>query len=96
VEENDSWELIDLPCGHRPIGLMWVFKLKPNKADDIIKHKSPLITKGYIQQTGIDYDDAFAPIVQFESVHMLLALTGHNGWAMHLMDVKSMFLNQVL
>jgi hypothetical protein len=70
------------------------FKLKPNKADDIVKHKSPLTTKGYV--TGIDYNDTFAPIMQFESMRMLLALTGHNCWAMHLMDVKSMFLTRVL
>jgi hypothetical protein len=28
IEDNETWELVDLPHGHRPIGLKWVFKAK--------------------------------------------------------------------
>jgi hypothetical protein len=28
IEENHTWELVDLPRGHRAIGLKWVFKAK--------------------------------------------------------------------
>jgi hypothetical protein len=38
-EENDTWQLVDLPRHNCPIGLKWVFKLlKKIEADDIIKH----------------------------------------------------------
>jgi hypothetical protein len=30
IEENDTWKLLDLSPGHRPIGLKWVYKLKKN------------------------------------------------------------------
>ncbi|KAK3121549.1 hypothetical protein QOZ80_8BG0656020 [Eleusine coracana subsp. coracana] len=96
VEENDTWELIDLSRGHRPIGLKWVYKLKRNKAGTIVKHKARLVAKGYVQQPGIDYEDAFAPVARLESVRLLLALAGHQGWVVHHMDVKSTFLNGVL
>ncbi|CAN6200243.1 unnamed protein product [Urochloa humidicola] len=96
VEENSTWKLVDLPHGHRPIGLKWVFKLKQNEAGNIIKHKARLVAKGYVQQPGVDYEDAFAPVARLESVRLLLAMAGHNGWAVHHMDVKSAFLNGVL
>ena len=96
VERNDTWELVDLPRGHRPIGLRWVFKLKKNEAGAVIKHKARLVAKGYVQQPGIDFDEVFAPVARMESVRLLLALAAHERWPVHHMDVKSAFLNGVL
>ena len=31
VEENCTWELVNLPDGRRPITLKWVFKLKKDE-----------------------------------------------------------------
>jgi hypothetical protein len=42
---------------------------------------------------GIDFDDAFAPVAQMESVRLLLVLAAQEGWCVHHMDVKSVFLN---
>jgi hypothetical protein len=28
IKESGTWSLMDLPRGHHPIGLNWVFKLK--------------------------------------------------------------------
>jgi hypothetical protein len=28
IEENDTWSLVDLPPGRKPIGVKWVFKVK--------------------------------------------------------------------
>jgi hypothetical protein len=39
VETNRTWELADLPHGHRAITLKWVFKLKRDEAGAIVKHK---------------------------------------------------------
>ncbi|KAF0895144.1 hypothetical protein E2562_006846 [Oryza meyeriana var. granulata] len=35
VNRNGTWELIDLPHGHHPIGLKWAYKLKKNEAGKI-------------------------------------------------------------
>jgi hypothetical protein len=60
VETNRTWELADLPHGHRVITLKWVFKLKRDEAGAIVKHKARLVARGFLQQEGIDFDDAFA------------------------------------
>ena len=93
IEENKTWKLVNLPHGHRPIGLKWVFKVKRDEAGMIIKHKARLIAKGYVQQEGVDFDEVFAPVARMESIRMLLAVAAQEGWLVHHMDVKSAFLN---
>jgi hypothetical protein len=92
VEKNRTWELTDLPRGHRAITLKWVFKLKRDEVGVIIKHKARLVARGFLQREGIDFDDAFALVARMESVR-LLALAAQEGWRVHHMDVKSAFLN---
>jgi hypothetical protein len=83
VEKNRTWELADLPRGHCEITLKWVFKLKRDEIGAIIKHKARLVACGFLQWEGIDFDDAFTPMAQ-------------EGWRVHHMDVKSVFLNDDL
>lgn len=63
-----------MPSGHKPIGLKWVFKLKKDIEGDIVKHKSRLVEKWYVQKQGIDYEEVFAPVTLLEIVKLLLAL----------------------
>nr|AAK26118.1 putative gag-pol polyprotein [Oryza sativa Japonica Group] len=93
VERNRTWVLADLPVGHRAITLKWVYKLKKDEAGAVIKHKARLVARGFVQQEGVDFDDAFAPVARMESVRLLLALAAQEGWRVHHMDVKSAFLN---
>lgn len=39
IESNNTWRLVSLPAGHRPIGLKWVYKMKKNSAGEVVKHK---------------------------------------------------------
>jgi hypothetical protein len=93
IEENHTWSLVELPKGHRAIGLKWVFKIKKNEHGEVVKHKAQLVAKGYVQRQGIDYEEVFAPVAMMESLRVILAVAAHRGWAVHHMDVKSAFLN---
>lgn len=93
IEENKTWNLVDLPAGHKPIGLKWVFKVKRDEHGNIVKYKARLVAKGYVQQQGIDFTEVFAPVARLESVCLLHAVVAHEGWEVHHMDVKSAFLN---
>jgi hypothetical protein len=95
VETNRTWELADLPHGHRANTLKWVFKLKRDEVGAIVKHMARLVAHGFLQQEGIDFDDAFSPVAWMEYVR-LLALSAQEGWHVHHMDVKSTFLNSDL
>jgi len=43
---NDTWKLVDLPPGCKPIGCKWVFKTKKNLDGSILKFKDRLVAKG--------------------------------------------------
>ena len=45
-----------------------MFKLKRDQVGAIIKHKARLVARGFVQQEGVDFDNAFAPVARMESV----------------------------
>jgi hypothetical protein len=77
IKENGTWSLMDLPKGHRPIGLKWIFKLKCDEHGVIVKHRDRLVAKGYVQKHGIDFEEVFAPVARMESVRVMLVLAAH-------------------
>ncbi|KAD4584618.1 hypothetical protein E3N88_22219 [Mikania micrantha] len=93
IERNNTWKLTNLPAGHRPIGLKWVFKIKRDSKDQITRHKARLVAKGYVQQHGVDYEEVFAPVARLETVRLVLALSAQRGWTVHHLDVKTAFLH---
>ena len=49
IEENRTWELVELPARHRAIGLKWVYKIKRDENGDVVRHKARLVVKGCVQ-----------------------------------------------
>ena len=49
--------------------------------------------QGCMQRFGLDYEENFSPVVQFESVRCLLALGAHYKLHLHQMDVSTAFLH---
>lgn len=96
IEKNKTWQLTDLPKGHKAIDLKWVFKVKTDQQGEVTKHKARVVVKGYVQRHGIDYDEVFAPVTRLEIVRLLLALAAKHEWEVHHLDVKSAFLNGVI
>ncbi|KAH9293226.1 hypothetical protein KI387_041571, partial [Taxus chinensis] len=68
--KNQTWELVDLPIGKKPIGCKWVFKTKYKVDRSIDKHKACLVAKGYAQKEGIDYEETFAPTVKIKTIRI--------------------------
>ena len=93
IEKNDTWDLVELPVGVKPIGLKWVFKIKRNADGSISKYKARLVAKGYVQKHGIDFDEVFAPVARVETIRLIIALAASNGWEVHHLNVKTTFLH---
>ncbi|GAU32405.1 hypothetical protein TSUD_220940 [Trifolium subterraneum] len=93
IERNNTWELVDLPHGKKAIGVKWVYKVKLNPKGEITRHKARLVVKGFLQKEGINFNKVFAPVARMETIRLVTALTHHNNWSMHQMDVKCAFLN---
>ena len=93
IETNQTWVLVDLPAGAKPIGLKWVFKVKRNPDGSVNKYKARLVAKGYVQRHRIDYDEVFAPVARIETIRLIIALAASNRWEVHHLDVKTAILH---
>ncbi|CAI7734693.1 unnamed protein product [Closterium sp. NIES-54] len=96
IEENGTWELVELPEGRKAITSKWLFKIKSDADGKIERYKSRLVAKGYQQKEKLDYKELFAPVVKPTTLRTLLAGAAIKGWVVKQMDVTTAFLNGVL
>jgi hypothetical protein len=89
---NEVWSLVERPK-QNIIGVKWVFRNKQDEHGVVTGNKAWLVAKGHLQDEGLDFDEAFAPVARLESIRMLLAYANHHGFKFYQMDVKSVFLN---
>jgi len=63
---------------------------------NIVRNKARLVTKGYNQEEGINFDETYALVVRLEDVRLLLAYACMCNFKLSQMDMKSAFLNGFL
>nr|GEZ30983.1 retrovirus-related Pol polyprotein from transposon TNT 1-94 [Tanacetum cinerariifolium] len=90
---NKVWTLVSLPYGNTAIGSKWVFRNKKDEHGITTKNKARLVTNGYSQEEGIDYDETFAPVARMEAIRIFLSFSTYMNFKGYKMDVKSSFLN---
>jgi hypothetical protein len=93
LNENETWDLVDMPSGRKPIGTKWVFKRKYKSDGSLDRYKARLVCTGYSQKYGIDYEETFSPVVRPESIRLLIAIATQLNADIHQMDVTTAFLN---
>jgi hypothetical protein len=96
VDVNVTWELIALPKDKKAIGCKWVYKVKHNVDEFVNRYKARLVTKGYAQTYGIDYEETYSAIAKMTIVKTIIAMAITKGWSLHQMDVKNVFLREDL
>ena len=78
------------------VGCKWIYKIKTHFDGSIERYKAHLVTKGFIQEYGIDYEETFTPVAQISFFRAFLAVVTTNKWDLFQMDVKNTFLNENL
>ncbi len=91
--ENNTWTLVPLPAGRKPVFYKWVFKIKQGVNGEVEHYKARLVAKGFTQTYGVDYNETFAFIVKFTSIRCILALAALEDMEIHQMDLKTTFFN---
>nr|GEZ74504.1 uncharacterized mitochondrial protein AtMg00820-like [Tanacetum cinerariifolium] len=66
--------IVSLPQNQSVIGTKWVFRNNLDENGNVSRNKARLVTQGYNQQEGIDYDETYALVSRLESIRILLAL----------------------
>lgn len=91
LEENNTWELIELPYGKIPIKTKWVFTLKQDGDGKIERFKARMVIKGCAQKQGIDYGETYAPVARLSTLRALVCLASKQNMLMEQLDVKMRF-----
>lgn len=92
LQQNDTWDLVDLPANRKAIDVKWVFKTKKDIHGNIVRYKARLVAKGFTQRKGIDYCETYSPVVRQSSIRYLVALAAQYDLEIDQMDAISAFL----
>jgi hypothetical protein len=92
LENNQTWDLVQLPAGKRALQNKWVYKLKEEDGGEK-RYKDRLVVKGFAQKKGIDFDEIFSPVVKMTSIRTILSLVAVEDLHLEQLDVKTTFLH---
>ena len=94
--KNQTWTLTTLPTGRTCIPSGWNFKVKTDKLGLPCRRKARFFAKGYRQVKGIDYQESFAPVVRYDSLRVIMAITAARNLELIQLDVTTAFLNGLI
>jgi hypothetical protein len=94
--KNKMWHLIPPQKGTNIIDCKWVYKIKRKADGSLDRYKAGLVTKGFKQQYGIDYEETFSPIVKSATIRIILSPGVSKGWSIRQLDVQNAFLHGFL
>nr|GEW71088.1 integrase, catalytic region, zinc finger, CCHC-type, peptidase aspartic, catalytic [Tanacetum cinerariifolium] len=82
-------------CGNlsRPMQRRRQLATNPKMYQIVIRNKARLVTKGYAQEEGIDFEESIAPFARLEAVWIFIAYAAHKSFPIYQMDIKITFLN---
>nr|GEY22757.1 retrovirus-related Pol polyprotein from transposon TNT 1-94 [Tanacetum cinerariifolium] len=78
------------------IKLKWIYKVKTDEFGGVLKNKARLVTQGFRQKEGIDFEESFASVARTEAIYIFIANAAHKNMTIFQMDVKTAFLNSEL
>nr|GEW22973.1 retrotransposon protein, putative, Ty1-copia subclass [Tanacetum cinerariifolium] len=94
LRKNKTWELVYHPAGHNLVSCKWLFKIKEGiEGVQRPRYTTRLVARGFIQRTGIDYNEAFSLLVRHTFIRVILALTACKDYEMEQLGVKTAFLH---
>jgi hypothetical protein len=79
LKRNHTWDVVTCLKDTNVVKSKWVVKYKINSDGTIKLHKARLVTKGFSQIPGTDYDETYATVARYDSHRLLIALAAHHG-----------------
>ncbi|GKD68648.1 retrovirus-related pol polyprotein from transposon TNT 1-94 [Tanacetum coccineum] len=95
-ERLEVWVLVPRPDRVMIITLKWIYKVKLDELEGVLKNKARLVVRGYRQEEGIDFEEYFASVARLEAIRIFIAFVAHMNMVVYQIDVKTAFLNGIL
>lgn len=93
LKKSETWDLVILPNGRRPVSSKWVFKRKKNAVGQVKKFKAWVVAKAYSQVKGVEFGEIFSPIAKLTSIRLPMSLVFSFDIEIKKMDMKTTFLH---
>jgi len=91
LRSHETYMLKTIPPGRKAIGVKWVFKVKYTATGVVNCFKARLVTKGFAQHKGLDFDKTFAPVTRMTSIRTITTVTATEGLEVKHLDVGLQF-----
>lgn len=95
LKVNNTWTMVKR-CGQRTLTTKWVFTVKKNENNKVIRYKARLCARGYNQIKDVDYQEIFSPTTRYDSIRIILSIAAKYNLEIQQFDVKTAFLNGFL
>lgn len=92
-QNTNTQELVSHPLGKRATESRWVYKIKTKSDESVVRYKTCLVTKGFSQQYGMDYEETLALVAKMTTIHTLIVVSSIHEQHIYQMDIKKAFLN---
>ncbi|GJW44251.1 retrovirus-related pol polyprotein from transposon TNT 1-94, partial [Tanacetum coccineum] len=84
-ERLQVWELVSCPDKVLLIKLKWIYKVKTDEFGGVLKNKARLVTQGFRQEEGINFEESFAPVARIEAIHIFVVNAAHKNMTIYQM-----------
>ena len=92
LTRNQTW-VVKERKGRTLCKVKWIFSLKLNEHGNVERYKARLVARGFTQIPGIDFEEAYAPVVRAPTIRLALALKTQKKMKTLQLDISTAFLH---
>ena len=95
--KNHIWDIVDFTFDERKsLNDKWIYKLKRNVDDVVVRYKLKWCVKNFLQQYDIDFDQTFVFVVKSMIFRILFVVVAFLNLKIEQMNVKIVFLYKLI
>ena len=79
IMKNAVWEIVLRPEGKSIVTSRWLYKINHVADGNIKKFKARFVARGFSQVEGVNYEDTFAPVARYTSIHSIISIAVELG-----------------
>jgi hypothetical protein len=88
-----TYTLMPLPPGKRAIPTNWVYKVKQTADGEFSSAKARWVVNGSRQKEGIDYSQTYSPVVNLDSIRILISFVLLHNLTLWQLDIDTAYLH---
>jgi hypothetical protein len=89
---NKTWKLVDLSLNRKCLEDKWVFKLKRNFHEEILRYKTRWVIRDFEQREDVNYHETYASMIKSISYKTIFVIVVARDWKLKQMNIKTTFL----